>query len=172
MPSNEKYSFVKILKSVLVNGLILVSVYFAVQAYQTRNVVVGAAPELSGVLLDGQYFSGLGELKKPVIVHFWATWCKVCEFEQAAISRISHDYSVVSIASSSVSHHDVKQFVSDNGIDFLVINDASNRIALDWGVAAFPTSFIVDEDGKIRFVEVGLTTEMGLRFRLWLTKFI
>jgi len=172
MLSRKKISFVRVLKSILINGLIFLGVYFAVHTYQTRNVVAGAAPELSGVMLNGLHFSGLEEMKKPAIIHFWATWCKVCEFEQAAINRISRDYSVISIASSSGSYQDVKKFVSNNGIEFLVINDASNRIALDWGVAAFPTSFIIDEDGKIRFVEVGLTTEMGLRFRLWLAKFV
>jgi len=172
MRSIKKRSVVSILKSILINGLILVSVYFAVHTYQTRNVVVGAAPELSGVLLNGLHFSGLAEMEKPAIIHFWATWCKICEFEQEAINRLSREHSVVSIASSSGSYQDVKQFVSNNSIEFLVINDASNRIALDWGVAAFPTSFIIDEDSNIRFVEVGLTTEVGLRFRLWLTKFL
>ncbi len=163
----------RIFKSILINGLIFVCVYFAVHTYQTRNVAIGVAPALSGVLLlNGLHFSGLEQMEKPIIVHFWATWCKVCQFEQETINRLSRDYSVVSIASSSGSHQDVRQFISDNDIEFLVINDASNSITLDWGVAAFPTSFIVDEDGNIRFVEVGLTTEMGLRFRLWLTKFL
>jgi hypothetical protein len=35
-------------------------------------------------------------------------------------------------------------------------------------VHAVPASFIIAADGQIRFVEVGYTTGMGLRLRLWL----
>jgi len=34
-----------------------------------------------------------------------------------------------------------------------------------------PASFIVDTDGKIRYVEIGYTTGIGLRLRLWLASF-
>jgi hypothetical protein len=37
-------------------------------------------------------------------------------------------------------------------------------------VHAVPASFIIDAEGNIRFVEIGFTTEMGLRLRLWLAQ--
>jgi len=49
-----------------------------------------------------------------------------------------------------------------------VLNDPDGVIATRWGVRAVPASFIVDGAGQIRFVEIGYTTGIGLRLRLWL----
>lgn len=160
----------KFIKSVLVNGLILISVYLSVHYYQTRNLVFGAAPELSAVMLDGRYFPGLDSVQGPAIIHFWASWCKICEFEHESINHLSQEYSVVSVASQSGNDDEMRAYLKNNRIMYPVINDVSNQVTDAWGVSAYPTSFIVDENNMIRFVEVGLTTEMGLRIRLWLTK--
>jgi len=56
-------------------------------------------------------------------------------------------------------------------VSFPVVNDADNQISARWGVQAVPASFIVDTDGKIRYVEIGYTTGIGLRLRLWLASF-
>ena len=42
------------------------------------------------------------------------------------------------------------------------------EILPQWGVRAVPASFVVDGTGQIRYVEVGYTTGIGLRLRLWL----
>jgi alkyl hydroperoxide reductase subunit AhpC len=47
------------------------------------------------------------------------------------------------------------------------LNDEDGWISEKWGVHAVPASFIIDRTGRIRFVEVGYTTEIGLRLRLW-----
>jgi hypothetical protein len=51
-----------------------------------------------------------------------------------------------------------------------VISDPQGGIANTWGVKGVPTTFILDGEGKIRFVEVGYTTGLGLRARLWLAR--
>ncbi len=55
-------------------------------------------------------------------------------------------------------------------VSFPVLNDPDGAIAAHWGVRGVPASFIVDGAGQIRFVEVGYTTEIGLRLRLWLAR--
>jgi thioredoxin-related protein len=49
-----------------------------------------------------------------------------------------------------------------------VINDPDGALAAAWGVRGVPTFFVVDSQGMIRFREVGYTTGLGLRWRLWL----
>ena len=51
-----------------------------------------------------------------------------------------------------------------------MVNDPDGRLAGAWGVHAVPATFIVDTNGEIRFVEVGYTTGLGLRLRLWLAE--
>ena len=53
------------------------------------------------------------------------------------------------------------------GLNFTVIADEYGEIAKQWSVKGVPASFIIAADGNIRFVEVGYTTELGLRARLW-----
>jgi alkyl hydroperoxide reductase subunit AhpC len=63
--------------------------------------------------------------------------------------------------------NEVKQYMKEQGIDFPTLNDPDGSISAAWGVHAVPASFIIAPDGKIQFVEVGYTTEIGLRLRLW-----
>ena len=161
----------KRVKSILINVLIFLSVYFAVHLYQTRLVPSGQAPEIKGWLIEGKAFEGLRQHEKPVLVHFWATWCKVCKLEQGSINNIAQDYNVITLASQSGSFSQVQEFQKKNGLNFPIIVDQNGLLAKEWGVVGFPSSFIVDENNDIRFVEVGFTTEMGLKLRLWVAKF-
>jgi alkyl hydroperoxide reductase subunit AhpC len=65
----------------------------------------------------------------------------------------------------------VEQYMREQAVSFPVIIDADGKISSKWGVNGVPASFIVDTDGKIRYVEIGYTTGIGLRFRLWLASF-
>ncbi len=38
---------------------------------------------------------------KPILVHFWATWCPTCKFEAPNIEKVSKDYEVITIAVQS-----------------------------------------------------------------------
>lgn len=154
-------------KSILINVLIFLSVYFAIHLYQTRLAPSGQAPEITGWLIEGKQFESLRGHDKPILVHFWATWCKVCKLEESSINSIAKDYPVITLASQSGGFSEVKKFKAEHGLSFPVIVDQSGILAKEWGVVGFPSSFIVDENNDIRFVEVGFTTELGLRLRLW-----
>jgi len=165
---NKKYQRTK---SLLIHGVILFAIYFAVQLYQTRATPSGQAPELHGILLDGQHLTSLAQLEKPVLVHFWATWCKICELEHNSINDIAQDHAVIAVASQSGDLSTVKRFTEKNHINYPSIVDIHGIHTKNWGIQGFPTSFIIDKNNHIRFTEVGLTSELGLRFRLWLATF-
>lgn len=150
-----------------IEALIFVIVIVGIRAWQQRDVVSGAAPALAGVLLDGSAYAPPGG--RPVLVHFWATWCPVCSAEQGSIQSLSQDgYEVVTVAMQSGSSSEVVRHMTEQRLSFPVLNDADGRVSAAWGVHAVPASFIVGRDGQIRFVEIGYTTEIGLRLRLWL----
>lgn len=158
----------KTAKSVLTNILIFVVVVYAVHLYQTRNSPTGVAPEIKGYMLDGKMFEGLASIEKPALVHFWATWCRVCQLEHDNISSIALDYPVIGIASQSGSMREVETYVKDHDILYPVMLDATGYNSKQWGIVGFPTSFIIGEDNEIIFTEVGFTSEIGVRLRLWL----
>ncbi len=148
--------------------LVILTLFFALRAWQQRDIVTGPAPELAGTLLDGQPVS-LAELHgNPVLVYFWATWCSVCALEENSIDALAGRYHVITVAMQSGSDAEVISYLEENGLSFPVLNDPRGVFANNWGVRAVPASFVIDANGQIRFTEVGYTTGIGLRGRLWL----
>jgi len=140
------------------------------RAWQTRGAADGPAPALSATTITGEPVSleGLGE---PVLVHFWATWCGVCQAEEGNIDSVAEGHRVISVASQSGHPQRVAAYMAQRGLSFPVVNDPRGALSHRWGVDAYPTSFVVDADGRIRHVEVGYTTTLGLRSRLLLAGF-
>jgi len=148
--------------------VVVIAIFAAVHAWQQRDVASGVAPPLAGLLIDGKPFSLSSPRAQPVLIHFWAIWCPICRAEQGSIESLARDYpGVITVAMQSGSRDKVVQFMHDESLSFPVVNDVDGRIAAAWGVRAVPASFIVDADGRIRFVEIGYTTGIGLRLRLW-----
>jgi peroxiredoxin len=141
-----------------------------IRMYQQRNMPKGAAPALSGSDLSGAPVSLADYRGKPVLLHFWATWCGVCKVEQHNIDAVARDLPVLSVASQSGDASEVAAFVREHGIAPRVIVDEESALARRFGVRAFPASFVIDGNGAIRHVEVGYTTELGLRLRMWLAR--
>ncbi len=150
-----------------VNLALFVAIILAVRAWQQRDMASGAAPSLHGVTLAGQPYTFPARPAHPVLVHFWATWCPICRTEQGSIAAVAHDHDVITIAMQSGTPSEVARYMQEQGIAFPVVNDEDGSISAAWGVHAVPVSFIVAPDGQVRFIEVGYTTEIGLRLRLW-----
>jgi len=147
--------------------LLILAVYFAVKTFMQRHLVEGVAPPLQGTSLSGQ-FVDLKSFDQPVLVYFWATWCPVCKLEQNTINSISKNHRIITVAISSGSEPEVREYLQKNNLSFPVIVDKDGTIANRFGVRGTPTSFVVRRDGNIAFSEVGYTTGWGLRLRLWL----
>lgn len=148
-------------------GLALL-VFVVIRAYQQRDMPKGPAPSLVGSDLSGEPVSLADYRGKPVLLHFWATWCGVCKAEQHNIDALVRDLPVLSVASQSGDAAEVAAFVREHGIAPRVVVDEESALARRFGVRAFPATFVIDGNGAIRHVEVGYTTEIGLRLRMWL----
>lgn len=147
--------------------LILLVAIVALQWWQSRPLASGPAPPLQGVLTSGGTVSLDDYRGTPVLVHFWAEWCPICKLEQASIESISGDLPVLSVAMQSGSADAIRRFMAAEGLSFPTLADPRGEIAGAWGVHGVPTSFVVDADGLIRFSTTGLSSESGLRARLW-----
>lgn len=142
--------------------------FVGIRAYQHRDMPSDTAPPLAGSDLAGEPVSLADYRGKPVLLHFWATWCGVCKVEQHNVDAVARDLPVLTVASQSGDASEVAEFVQKHGIAPRVVVDAESTLARRFGVRAFPATFVIDGKGAIRYVEVGYTTELGLRARMWL----
>lgn len=155
----------------LANLAIIAGAFIAIRSCNQQNLASGSAVTFEGQSLDGRTIS-LSEFRgQPVLLHFWATWCGVCSAMADNVEAVARDYRVVTVASRSGDSDSVRAYVAENKLSFPVLNDPDGRLARDYGVSAYPTTFVIDKSGKIRYAEVGFTTEIGLRFRVFLSNY-
>ena len=147
--------------------IIILIILLAVRFWMQRDVVSGIAPNISAVTLKGQQFELYKDHRRPILVHFWATWCPVCKLEQSNIENTAKDLPVITIAMQSGDNNELSQFMQDEKLSFDVINDESGVLSKSYNIRGVPVSFIINKENNIEFVEVGYTTEIGLRMRLW-----
>ena len=155
-------------KKWLIEILLLITVLFVVKTWLQRNLLDGTPPPLSGTFLTGQSVNSNTLKGKTYLLHFWASWCRVCRLEQDNIQAISEDYPVISVAMQSGDAVLVNEYMNENGLHFPVIIDEDGALSRRFGVQAVPVSYVINSKGRIAFAESGYTTEWGLRLRLWL----
>ena len=149
-------------------GLLFLLALYAVHRWQTRGVVEGRAPLLEATDIDGSPVA----LQGPALVHFWATWCGVCDAMDGNVASVAETGTVVTVAVRSEGPAAIRAHLREEGLEgaFPVVADPTGAIARAWGVEAFPTTFAIDAEGTIVAVSVGYTTTAGLKARLALAR--
>ena len=151
--------------------LLFLVIFFSVRAWQQQAMPKGQAPAITSTsTVSGKPIDLAGYRGKPMMLYFWATWCRICEFEQGSIRAISRDYPVLSVALQSGGVQQVSDYMKQHDLHMPTIVDEFGEIANRYGVKGTPSVFFIDASGMIRTVEVGYTSEIGMRIRLWLAK--
>lgn len=107
---------------------------------------------------------------KPILLHFWATWCPTCKFEAPNIQKISKDYEVITIAVQSGKRQEIQSYLDKHNYNFKVVNDTDGFFSNKFNIKVFPTTFIYDSNRQLKFSEVGYTSTAGLYSRMALSK--
>jgi thiol-disulfide isomerase/thioredoxin len=108
---------------------------------------------------------------KPILVHIWASWCPTCKLEASNIQTISKDYEVLTFIVKSGSDAKVKEYMQENDFDFKTINDKNGFYSKKFKVSAYPTTLIYNKNQELVFSEVGYTSTLGLKLRMWYASF-
>lgn len=109
--------------------------------------------DLNGNLVDASTLSNDG---KPMIISFWATWCKPCIRELSAINDMYIDWQeetgvklvAVSIDDTRLSSK-VKPFVTSQGWTYEVYLDENSELRRYLNVNNIPHTFLLDGEGKV-----------------------
>lgn len=119
-------------------------------------------PPLVARDLDGHRFDLAASLKQgPALVTFWATWCKPCRKELPELQKLVAAYGergfhVVGVnGDGPVDQAKVRPYVNALGFDFTVVPDPDGEIRRRFQVEVFPTSFLIDGEGRVVYRQVG-----------------
>ncbi|MBM6996316.1 TlpA family protein disulfide reductase [Paenibacillus sp. DXFW5] len=93
---------------------------------------------------------------KKVLINFWASWCPPCRAEMPHMQQFYEDYQKdtvilgVNLTSTEDSPKDVRPFIEEFGLTFPIVMDEEGALMADYTVIAYPTTFVLDEQGVIR----------------------
>ncbi len=111
----------------------------------------------------------------PVVFTFWATWCGPCRMELPHLQKLSQKYQGKVKFYGINSSDDAKraaEFADQNGYTFGMLSDARHQAYSDYGVSAFPTLFVVDRSGLVRFTSDGYSDDTEGELRSTLDKLL
>ena len=120
-----------------------------------------AAPDFSLKDADGKVVHLSDYKGKVVLLDFWATWCPPCKLEIPWFMDLEHKdkdsgFEVLGIAMDDNGWEDVKPFIAQMKINYrVVIGDDATSNAYG-GVEDLPTTFLIDKQGKIAAIHIGL----------------
>ena len=145
---------------------------------ETQDRQTVAAP-LSDLELTDQFGNThtLSDYKgKVIFLNFWATWCGPCRNEMPDIQKLYEEYSaqgedaevvILGIAGPGIgqegSAKEIAGFMEENGYTYPVLMDESGEMFTQYGISAFPTTFMIDKDGNVYGYVPGQMTEDIMR---------
>jgi cytochrome c biogenesis protein CcmG/thiol:disulfide interchange protein DsbE len=97
----------------------------------------------------------------PVLLRFWATWCKPCIEEMTVDKKLYEDYKDRGFKIVAISIDDensvakVKPFVKSKRYPFIVLLDNNSEVARKYYALEIPYSVLLEKSGKIIFTNLG-----------------
>ncbi len=151
----------------LLTVAVFIIAYLSLRPFMQGEVIHGQVPAIQLESITGEYID-LSQVEQPTLIHLWATWCPICGVTKSSVESVAEDYRVLNIATQSGDDEQLLQYAKDNNMNpALIINDLDGELMTLFGAKAVPADFIISPGGEIKFVEVGFTSEIGLRLRLW-----
>lgn len=128
------------------------------------------APDFKLDDLDGKPLTLAASHGKVILLNFWATWCGPCRAEIPDLIELQKKYAdrlqIIGLDVDDDDSTEVKKFVAANGINY-PIGMATNEIRIQYGgVAALPTSFVLDDQGRIVQKHEGLRNPLLYEYEL------
>lgn len=97
----------------------------------------------------------------PILISFWATWCKPCKEELPHVQELLEKYeekglTVFAISTDSEkSVAKVKPYIKSHNYTFEVLLDTNSEVARSYYVRSVPFTLIIDKSGKIVYQQLG-----------------
>ena len=130
-----------------------------VEAPDTAGRVGSKAPDFVWVQPSGETMRLTALRGKPVVLNFWATWCKPCLAEMPRLEQAARDNPGIAFYEIDLDEDGsrVRGFFDSLEISHLVpLIDVGSAVARAYGLGqGVPTTFFIDKDGIVRAASLG-----------------
>jgi thiol-disulfide isomerase/thioredoxin len=131
----------------------------------------GLAPVASWETMSGDSLSLASMLGKVVLIDFWATWCKPCVKSMPELDAMYRDYQKLGLVVVGVSVDQgkdrakkVKKFLDKKPVGYPIVVDGDSNASWEaFDVAALPTLYLIDRDGRITHRWTGVVDMLAVR---------
>jgi cytochrome c biogenesis protein CcmG/thiol:disulfide interchange protein DsbE len=137
---------------------ILIILFTILVSYEISFSQERSLPNIEVKTLEGSSFN-IQELEnkgKPMVISFWATWCKPCKKELNAIAEVYEDWQEetgVKLIAISIddtrSMSRVAPYVNSSEWEYEVYLDSNSDLKRALGVSTVPHTFLINGEGKI-----------------------
>jgi cytochrome c biogenesis protein CcmG, thiol:disulfide interchange protein DsbE len=126
-----------------------------------------AAPDISLPGLSGGHGDLTDYRGRVVVLNYWASWCNPCRQESPLLQRwheriVPRGGTVLGVDVLDVTD-DAKAFVREYGLTYPMLRDRTGGTQEDFGVVAYPETFVLDRRGRITALRRGPVDEAFLR---------
>lgn len=126
-----------------------------------------AAPKFSLTGLDGKVYEIGSKLDQPVLLNFWASWCQPCQLEAPQLAQLAKRYEgKVQFYGINVTSDDdveqVRKFKEQYELPFPILLDMKGEVFEEYNGVAFPTNVLIDKNGRINHVYIGMQPMIDL----------
>ena len=116
---------------------------------------------IDGGIMNTSEFNNNGN---PIIISFWATWCKPCKQELENIHDVYQDWQEeTGVKLIAISIDDgrnsakIKPLVNAKGWEYEIYQDSNREFATKMGVNPIPHTFLLDSNKKVIWDHVTYT---------------
>ena len=140
-----------------------------------------AAPKSQFTLpaLDGERFSLREALAEgPVVLDFWATWCKPCIKSLPALQKIAREFEEHGVGVYAVNvdgprnQPKVRPFLKRHRLELPVLLDHSREVMKQYQLAGMPATIVFSTEGEVAYKHFGYKPGDEIRLREKLTELL
>jgi thiol-disulfide isomerase/thioredoxin len=118
---------------------------------------VGQRIELDGTTIDGKAFKLSQFRGRPVVVHYWATWCEPCKQDMKLLTQLQGRYKRAGLTLVGINvdarRGDAESFLRENRLPWIQLFEEggleSSRLSKAFGVQTLPTMMLIDKTGTV-----------------------
>ena len=119
----------------------------------------GEAPDFTLKSLEGDNLRLEEYRGEVVLINFWATWCGPCRQEMPILDRLHQRYEDTGFTVLGVNVEGeagpAQELVDKTKVTFPVLIDDGQRVSELYDLEAMPSTYVIDRDGKLRYVHLG-----------------